>query len=104
MRQYAVYIVTNFHRTIYIGVTNDLERRMWQHKQQRGPGFAAKYRLDRLVYAEYTTDVRLAIAREKQLKGWTRRRKVELIESLNPWWEDLAADWFEQADPSLRSG
>jgi len=101
---YAVYILANKARTTYIGVTNDLTRRIRQHKQQRGPGFAAKYGLDRLVYVEQTTDVRLAIAREKQLKGWTRRRKVELIESLNPWWEDLAADWFEQADPSLRSG
>ncbi|HEY3058653.1 MAG TPA: GIY-YIG nuclease family protein [Chloroflexota bacterium] len=101
---YAVYIVANKHRTTYIGVTNNLERRINEHKKRLGPGFAAKYGLDRLVYVEQTQDVRLAIAREKQLKGWTRAKKIALIESLNPRWEDLAQDWFEQADPSLRSG
>jgi putative endonuclease len=90
-----VYIVANFHHTLYIGVTNDLQARVYEHKNRLTPGFNSKYGLDRLVYCESTDDIRAAIDREKQLKGWLRRRKVELIESVNPLWEDLVADWYD---------
>ena len=95
MRDYWVYILANVHRTLYIGITNDLHRRMREHKSKHVPGFTAKYSIDRLVYAESTEDVCAAIAREKQLKGWLRRKKVGLIESMNPEWADLSAEWFE---------
>jgi putative endonuclease len=91
---FYVYIMANKWRTIYIGVTNDLERRAWEHKTKATPGFTAKYRLDQLVYFEHTDDIRDAIAREKQIKGWTRKKKIALVESKNPEWKDLAADWY----------
>jgi putative endonuclease len=94
MRSYYVYILTNNYATLYIGVTNDLERRMYEHKQRATPGFTNKYNCTRLLYYEETNDVSVAIAREKQLKGWLRKRKVALIESVNPDWRDLSADWF----------
>ena len=102
MREYWVYIVANIHRTLYIGVTGDLVARVYEHKHALTPGFTSKYGLDRLVYCESTEDVSAALAREKQLKGWVRRKKVALIEEVNPRWEDLAATWFndEGADPS----
>jgi putative endonuclease len=89
-----VYIATNRSRTLYIGVTNNLERRMWEHKQKVGSRFAAKYNITRLVYYEESDDIRDAIAREKELKGWRRDRKIELIEGDNPLWEDLSEDWL----------
>ena len=93
MRQYYVYILASHSRTTYVGVTNDLLRRLHEHR--RGPvGFTAKYRVRRLVYYESTENVASAIAREKQLKGWTRNKKVALIELTNPMWLDLAAPWF----------
>jgi putative endonuclease len=106
MREYWVYILANMHRTLYIGVTNDVHARVYQHKHRLVPGFTSKYGVDRLVYFEQTPNVDAALAREKQLKGWLRAKKVALIESENPRWEDLAAAWFEPkaADPSLRSG
>jgi len=91
---FYIYIMANKWRTIYAGVTNDLERRAWQHKTKATPGFTAKYGLDQLVYFEYYEDIRQAIAREKQIKGWTREKKVALIEKMNPEWKDLAADWY----------
>ena len=106
MREYWVYIMANMHRTLYVGVTNDLQRRVLEHKSHAIAGFTSKYGLDRLVYCESTASVAEAIAREKQLKGWLRRRKVALIAGVNPCWEDLASSWFDAqaADPSLRSG
>ena len=91
MRQYYVYILTNESRTLYTGVTNDLSLRVYQHKQKLIPGFTTKYNISRLVYFETTQDVQAAIAREKQIKGWLRRKKVALIESVNPDWKDLSA-------------
>ncbi len=91
----CVYIVTNKSRMLYIGVTNDLQRRMWEHKQKTGSRFAAKYNITRLAYYETFDDIRDAIAREKELKGWRRDKKVDLIEDDNPLWEDLSEDWFE---------
>jgi len=104
MGQYFVYILTNRSGTLYTGVTNDLLRRVLEHKQKRVPGFTARYKIDRLVYFEQTPDVRAAIAREKQIKGWLRSKKVALIESINPEWRDLSSEWFATEDPSLRSG
>jgi putative endonuclease len=83
MRDYYVYIMTNYSRTLYTGVTNDLRRRMYEHKQKLVPGFTSKYNINRLVYCETTSDVRVAIAREKQIKGWLRAKKIALIESAN---------------------
>lgn len=93
MRQYYVYIMTSRSRTLYVGVTNNLKRRVLEHKQKLFEGFTKKYNLTRLVYFEQTSDVRSAIRREKQIKGWLRRRKVALIESINPKWRDLSEGW-----------
>jgi putative endonuclease len=88
--QYYVYIMTNRSvTTLYTGVTNDLERRVYEHKHGLVNGFTKRYNVTRLVYYEATDDVRSAIEREKQLKGWLRQRKVALIESVNPGWRDL---------------
>ena len=95
-KQYYVYIMTNRSGTLYTRVTNDLRRRVYQHKHKLVPGFTAKYNITRLVYYETTNDVRAAIAREKQIKGWVRRKKIALIESMNPEWKDLAEEWFEE--------
>ena len=88
---YYVYILTNKHRTVlYTGVTNDLIRRVYEHKNHLEKGsFTAKYNVEYLVYFESTADVEAAIQREKQLKGWNRKRKNQLIESKNPTWNDL---------------
>jgi len=93
MKQYYVYIMTNRCGTLYVGVTNDLARRVHEHKNKLIPGFTAKYNITKLVYFETTTDVRTAIARERQIKGWLRVKKIALIESVNPNWDDLSADW-----------
>lgn len=91
---YFVYIASSKSRAIYVGITSDLVGRMHQHRSRSIPGHTSKYRIDRLVYFETTEDVRSAIQREKQIKGWRREKKVRLIESQNPTWEDLAAEWF----------
>ena len=96
MKQYYVYIMTNRSRTLYTGVTGDLERRVYQHKHKLIRGFTARYNIDCLVYYEETADVREAIAREKNIKGWLRARKMALIESVNPGWFDLSAGWFPE--------
>ncbi len=84
-------------KVLYIGITNNLEKRVWQHKEDKGSAFTKKYRVKRLVYFEETTDVKSAIIREKQIKGWLRRKKVELIEAKNPTWQDLSTDWYYQS-------
>ncbi len=91
---YHVYIMSSRSRAIYIGVTSDLMRRVACHRSGAIPGHTRRYRITRLVYFEATNDIHAAIAREKQLKGWRREKKVRLIESCNPTWEDLAEDWF----------
>ncbi|NMG11456.1 GIY-YIG nuclease family protein [Brasilonema sp. UFV-L1] len=96
MKNYYVYILSNRSKTLYTGVTNDLIRRVYEHKQKLIPGFTQKYNIDRLAYYEETVDVTVAIAREKQIKGWLRLKKIALIESMNPEWHDLSADWFEK--------
>lgn len=90
---YHVYIVASWTRVLYIGVTNDLEVRLHQHRTANNNSFAARYRTHRLVYVETYSWIQDAIAREKQLKGWCRDRKIALIESMNPGWDDLSAGW-----------
>ncbi|CAD5983274.1 MULTISPECIES: GIY-YIG nuclease family protein [Planktothrix] len=90
MKNYYVYIMTNKSKTLYTGVTNDLTRRVYEHKHKLIPGFTQKYNITKLVYYEETSDVHAAIAREKQIKGWLREKKINLIESMNPNWVDLS--------------
>jgi len=92
VNRYFVYIVASRSRVLYVGVTNELNRRVGEHKEGLIPGFTRRYKINRLVYYESTHDVRAAIAREKQIKRWRREKKVNLIESLNPEWEDLARE------------
>lgn len=91
---YAVYILSNHSWTLYVGVSGDLERRILQHKDKLIPGFTSRYNLDRLVWFETTSNVEAAISREKQIKGWTRAKKIALIQASNPQWRDLSADWY----------
>ena len=105
MPLYYVYILTIKSGTLYVGVTNDLERRVYEHKHGAIDSFTKRYRLDRLVFYDVASDAPSAIVREKQIKGWFRRKKIELIRSMNPRWRDLAETWYgEGRDPSLRSG
>jgi len=90
MKRYYVYILASRTRVLYTGVTNNLLRRNLEHKQGAKKSFTSRYRVKRLVYFEVTNDIRAAIAREKKIKGWVRRKKVALIESLNPKWDDLS--------------
>ena len=94
-RQYSVYMLTSRTRRLYVGMTNDLYRRIRQHQNKAIEGFTSKYNIDRLVWYETTSQVLDAIAREKQVKSWRREKKVELIEEENPGWADLARDWYE---------
>ncbi len=90
---YHVYIMASESCALYIGITNYLERRVRQHKHKRAPGFAAKYNTTKLVHFEGYQQVRSAISREKQVKGWSRKKKITLIEKLNPTWRDLSEDF-----------
>jgi putative endonuclease len=110
VKTFHVYIMASASRVLYIGVTGDLLRRDREHKEMRAPGFTARYRVTELVYFEAFGDSRIAFAREKQIKGWLRARKIALIESFNPHWRDLAAELQSptpnaksQRDSSLRS-
>ena len=107
MRQYYVYIMSSKRRTLYVGVTRDLHRRVYEHRDKLVEGFTRRYNVTQLIYYEATPDVESAIAREKEIKGWLRTKKVRLIESLNPVWADLAEEWQEghaaPPDSSLRS-
>ena len=94
-RRYCVYILGSFSGTLYVGVTGKFETRLLQHKEHIFEGFTKKYRVDRLLYWESYDDVYKAIAREKQLKGWRREKKIALIESQNPHWVDLSRQWYE---------
>ena len=91
---YYVYILSNWDDSVlYIGVTNDLRRRLYEHRNHLVDGFTSKYNAHKLVYFEYTEDVLSAISREKQLKGWRRNKKNALISKTNPTWKDLSKDW-----------
>lgn len=100
-RTYCVYILANRNRTLYIGVTNDLHRRIGEHKSRQFPGFAQKYYVLRLVYFEAYAEVLQAIAREKQLKRLLRSKKIALIQCLNPDWRDLSSE-CDRAKPFVR--
>jgi putative endonuclease len=95
-RTYFVYIMTNRSKTLYVGVTNSLIRRVREHKSGTGSHFSAKYKLDRLAYFERFEDVHRAIGREKEVKGWLRIRKIALIVSVNSAWRDLNLEWYER--------
>ena len=95
MRRYYVYIMASKSRVLYVGITNDIRRRVWEHKNNVHPGFTSKYRIHRLVYFETFKYVGNAIAREKRIKCWLRERKVALVRSANPTWEDLSEGWFD---------
>ena len=84
--------MTNKSKTLYTGITNNLQRRVYEHKQKLIPGFTSKYNINQLVYYEITSDINVALSREKQIKGWLRSKKVALIESVNPEWRDLNVD------------
>jgi len=96
-KPYYVYIMSNRSHTLYIGVTNDIQRRVLEHKQGVTGGFTSRYRLTWLVYYEEASDARVAIQREKEIKGWLRSRKITLIEAANPEWHDLSAGWYDQS-------
>jgi putative endonuclease len=91
--QYYVYVMTNKSGTLYVGLSNNIKRRVDQHKGKLVEGFTKKYNIDRLVYFEMFSDVNSAIAREKSIKGWLRRKKLDLIRTVNPDWRDLSEDW-----------
>ena len=97
MKEYYVYIMSNKRGTLYTGVTNDLEQRIYQHKNKLIEGFTKRYNITQLVYFESSDDVTAAIAREKQIKGLLRSKKIELIKTLNPQWKDLSVGWFDNS-------
>ena len=91
---YYVYILSNWNnKVLYTGITNNLERRIFEHKNHIFEGFTSRYNINKLVYFDSTEDVKQAIEREKQIKGWKRNKKVALIERINPDWHDLSEDW-----------
>ena len=100
--RYYVYLLTNWnHRVMYVGVTNDLSRRLYEHKNKLVSGFTGKYNVSKLVYFEETADVLSALVREKEIKKWRRQKKDALVVSVNPEWRDLSEE--EKKDFSLRS-
>jgi putative endonuclease len=103
-RLYYVYILASRSRNLYGGVTNDIQRRVREHRSGAFSGYTLRYIVERLIVLGIFSDIRVAIAREKELKGWRREKKLALIHAVNPTWIDLAEDWFakekENADPS----
>ena len=102
-RIYYVYILASRSRNLYTGVTNSLERRIAQHRFGLVAGFTKRYRIFRLVHSDLFGDIRLAIAREKEIKKWRHQKKVWLIERDNPRWDDLASDWFPNSKPKKQA-
>jgi len=98
MREYYVYIMSSKTRVLYTGVTNNLPRRVFEHKTKLIPGFSKRYNTNCLVYYENTNDIGAAITREKEIKGWVRRKKALLIHTMNPEWRDLSLDFMD--DPT----
>ena len=98
MRSYYVYIMSSPRGVLYTGVTNNIWLRVLTHKHKKQPGFTKKYHVTRLVYYEETPEIFTALAREKEIKGWRRSKKIKLVESFNPTWEDLADEWFSEED------
>jgi putative endonuclease len=99
--RYAVYIMASRSHRVYVGVTNDIVRRVRKHKDHTFEGFSSRYNVDRLVWYEVYPYIRTAIAREKQLKGWVREKKIRLIEAMNPTWQDLSQEWGKPIVPLL---
>jgi len=101
-KQFFVYIMTNGPKSavLYTGITGNLPHRVWQHKHKLIPGFTSRYNLTHLVYYERFFYPDAAIGREKEIKGWRRSKKIKLIESMNPRWEDLAKDWSTEYKPA----
>ena len=99
-KTYYVYLLASKSRRLYVGVTNNLERRLYEHKHKLVDGFTKSYNIDRLVFFDSTNDVRSAIEREKEIKRWRREKKIALIETMNPAWGDLSEGWManEKAD------
>lgn len=95
MKNYYVYIMASISGTLYIGVTSNIKKRVYEHKNHLIPGFTDKYSIDRLLYFETIGDASSAIKREKQIKTWRREKKINLIDSLNPQWNDLSGDWYD---------
>jgi len=92
--RYYVYLITNWNnKVMYVGVTNNLERRIYEHKKKLVKGFTKKYNINKLVYFEETSDVTVAINREKEIKKWRRDKKDQLVNKINPTWKDLSLDW-----------
>lgn len=89
-RNYYIYILTNKSNTLYVGVTNDLQKRIWEHKEKIVSSFSSKYNLNKLIYFEEYKNVGEAIKREKQIKGWVRKKKIKLIKTKNPEFKDLS--------------
>ena len=99
---YFTYIVASRSHTLYIGVTGNLQKRVFEHKWKEHEGFTARYNCDRLVWFEVYQDVRKAIGREKQLKRWRREKKIALIEAANPAWVDLSKEWYDVEPADLK--
>ena len=99
-RDYFIYILANPARMLYVGITNDLGRRVYEHQSKTLAGYTRQHAISRLMYFEVTNNVQAAIAREKQIKGWIRAKKVALIEAHNPAWADLSAGWYDEVIPS----
>ena len=97
-KEYYVYIMTNKSRTLYTGVTNDLIRRVYEHRNKLVKGFTSRYNIQYLVYYELTSNVYAALEREKQIKGLLRKKKIALIDSTNPEWKDLSKEWYESPE------
>ena len=93
-KEYYVYIITNKSRTLYTIVTNNIMRRVHEHKNKLVPGFTSRYNIQILVYYESTSSIHVALEREKQIKGWLRSKKIALVNSTNPEWNDLSEGWF----------
>jgi len=94
-KAFYLYIMSSKSGTLYVGMTNNIKRRVYEHKCRLIPGFTKKYKVERLLYIETINDPVSAIKREKQIKGWRREKKVALIDSINPRWNDLSRDWYE---------
>jgi len=101
-KQFYVYsLASERNGTLYVGVTSDLKQRVWQYKNRMVDGFTKKYNVTRLAYYEQTSDVQTALAREKEMKKWRRSKKIALIKSINPKWQDLSAGWYDEVNQDL---
>jgi putative endonuclease len=96
MKTYYIYILNNPGGMLYVGVTNNLARRVYEHRNGFGEGYTSRYQINRLIYYEETSDINVALAREKEIKGWRREKKLALVHSNNPTMRDLSAEWFEE--------